>query len=76
MRTITLLAPRGLQNILLEILKPIKFVKSDVEDYNWQKFEFIGTVSCPHAKIKNAKKGIFQSIKLVSSEMGSYEKKY
>ena len=76
MRTITIQAPKGLQTLLLEILKPIKMDVKQIENQYWGEFTFIGTVSCPHAKIKNTKKGIYETIKLVSSEMGSYEKKY
>lgn len=65
MNTIVIDSPSGLQKILIDILKPISFKKSQLSEFR-QKMEFIGTIDNPVLEIKNYGKGVYECIKIVN----------
>jgi len=66
MKTITIECGKGLQNILIDILEPIKLRKSEGTTNSRSTFEFIGTVDKPVQKIKNYGKGVYECLNIIS----------
>ena len=75
MRTITIQAPKGIFTDLMKVLQPIAVKKKEINSVTAE-WEFIGTIDCPHAKIKNSKNDRLKNIVFVSSEMGNLKTNY
>lgn len=67
MNTITIECGRGLQSILIEILKPIKMNKAEVIGNNSRLiFELIGVEDNPVQKLKDYGRGVFECLDVKS----------
>jgi len=66
MNTIKIECGKGLQSILIEILKPIELRKSDGLTITRTTFEFIGVEDNPIQKIKDYGKGVYESLNIIS----------
>lgn len=67
MNTITIECGRGLQSILIEILKPIKMNKTEVIGSNSRLiFELIGVEDNPVQKLKDYGNGVFECLDIMS----------
>lgn len=65
MTTLKLETGKGLQSILIDILNPIKMVKSEGSNKYTSVFEFIGTVDNPIQKLKDHGKGVYESVTII-----------
>jgi len=68
MNTIKIECGKGLQSILIEILQPIKMIKSDGTTIYRATFEFIGVLENPIQRIKDYGKGVFECLNIISIE--------
>ena len=66
MATITIETGKGLQPILVQILRPISLIKSQGDTNFRATFEFIGTIDNPIQKIKDYGKGVFECLNIIS----------
>ena len=66
MNNITIECGKGLQAILVEILKPISMIKSEGTTMHRSTFEFIGVEDSPINKIKSYGKGVFECLNIIS----------
>ena len=67
MKTLTLETGKGLQHILVKILKPIKMVKTEGSTKYRATFEFIGTIDNPIDELKKYGKDIFKSVVIIQN---------
>ena len=67
MKTLKLETGKGLQATLVNILKPIKLVKSEGSTEYRNVFEFIGTEDNPIQKLKDYGKGVYESVTIINS---------
>jgi len=68
MNTITIECGKGLQSILIDVLKPIKMNKSDGTTNSRTTFEFIGVENNPVQKLKDYGKGVFECLNIISQD--------
>jgi len=66
MTTLKLETGKGLQSILIDILKPIKVIKTEGSTQYRVIFEFIGTIDNPICELKKYGKGVFESLDIIS----------
>lgn len=66
MNTIIIECGKGLQTTLIDILKPLKTIKTDGSNIYRTTFEFIGTEDNPIELIKNHGKGVYECLNIIS----------
>ena len=65
MFTLKLETGKGLQSTLVQILKPIKMVKTEGSNKYRTIFEFIGTEDNPIQLLKDYGKGVYENVTII-----------